>query len=101
MLQPRGDLNVLGASATRTTTAPPSRRHWPPPGIRLLRLARKGEPEPAGTRLFKPLRQIIESVKTPSMSTWTWNAMAGTPRLGQDLTGHGSPDRTSPRSQAA
>ena len=40
-------------------------------GIRLLRPARKGEPEPAGTRFFKPLRQIIESVKTPSMGTWT------------------------------
>ena len=31
-------------------------------GIRLLRPARKGEPERAGARFFKPLRQIIESV---------------------------------------
>ena len=31
-------------------------------GVRLLRPARKGEPEPAGGRLFKPLRQLIESV---------------------------------------
>jgi Transposase DDE domain len=31
-------------------------------GIRLLRPARKGEPARAGARLFKPLRQIIESV---------------------------------------
>jgi hypothetical protein len=31
-------------------------------GIKLLRPARKGEPEPAGARFFKPLRQIIESV---------------------------------------
>ena len=31
-------------------------------GVRLLRPARKGEPEPAGARLFKPLRQLIESV---------------------------------------
>ena len=31
-------------------------------GIRLLRTARKGEPDPAGTRCFKPLRQIIQSV---------------------------------------
>ena len=30
--------------------------------IRLLRPARKGEPEPAGSRFFRPLRQIIESV---------------------------------------
>jgi len=31
-------------------------------GIRLLRPARKGEPERAGAELFKPLRQLIESV---------------------------------------
>lgn len=31
-------------------------------GVRLLRPARKGEPERAGGRLFKPLRQLIESV---------------------------------------
>ncbi|MGW4027207.1 IS982 family transposase, partial [Streptomyces sp. NPDC005009] len=30
--------------------------------IRLLRPARKGEPERPGASLFKPLRQIIESV---------------------------------------
>jgi hypothetical protein len=30
--------------------------------IRLLRPARQGEPERPGTRFFKPLRQIIESV---------------------------------------
>ncbi len=31
-------------------------------GLTLLRPARKGEPERAGARFFKPLRQIIESV---------------------------------------
>jgi hypothetical protein len=31
-------------------------------GARLLRPARKGEPERAGTHLFKPLRQVIESI---------------------------------------
>ncbi|MFF4830127.1 IS982 family transposase [Streptomyces sp. NPDC001312] len=31
-------------------------------GIRLLRPARKGEPERPGAELFKPLRQVIESV---------------------------------------
>jgi hypothetical protein len=31
-------------------------------GIRLLRPARKGEPPRAGAQLFKPLRQVIESV---------------------------------------
>ena len=31
-------------------------------GICLLRPARKGEPERAGARFFKPLRQVIESV---------------------------------------
>lgn len=31
-------------------------------GLRLLRPARKGEPDRPGASLFKPLRQIIESV---------------------------------------
>jgi hypothetical protein len=31
-------------------------------GIRLLRPARKGEPPRAGAGLFKPLRQVIESI---------------------------------------
>jgi hypothetical protein len=31
-------------------------------GLRLLRPARKGEPQPAGAQFFKPLRQVIESV---------------------------------------
>jgi Transposase DDE domain len=31
-------------------------------GLRLLRPARKGEPERAGARLFRPLRQLVESV---------------------------------------
>lgn len=31
-------------------------------GVRLLRPARKGEPDRAGAALFKPLRQLIESV---------------------------------------
>jgi hypothetical protein len=31
-------------------------------GVRLLRKARKGEPPRAGTHLFKPLRQTIESI---------------------------------------
>jgi hypothetical protein len=31
-------------------------------GLRLLRPARKGEPERAGAGLFKPLRQLVESV---------------------------------------
>jgi hypothetical protein len=31
-------------------------------GLKLLRPARKGEPERAGARLFKPLRQTIESI---------------------------------------
>jgi hypothetical protein len=31
-------------------------------GVRLLRPARKGEPQRPGAHLFKPLRQLIESV---------------------------------------
>jgi hypothetical protein len=76
-----GDKNYYGAAFAAARAAA---------GIRLLRPARKGEPEPAGTRFFKPLRQIFESVKTPSKGTWTWDAMAGTLHPGRDLTGHGS-----------
>jgi hypothetical protein len=39
--------------------------------IRLLRPARKGEPEQPGAPLFKPLRQVIESVNA------TFNSRAG------------------------
>jgi hypothetical protein len=31
-------------------------------GVRLLRPARKGEPQPAAAQLFRPLRQVIESI---------------------------------------
>ena len=31
-------------------------------GVRLLRPARKGEPDRVGARLFKPLRQTVESI---------------------------------------
>jgi len=31
-------------------------------GVRLLRPARKGEPEPVAAHLFRPLRQVIESI---------------------------------------
>jgi hypothetical protein len=31
-------------------------------GVRLLRPARKGEPHWAGAHLFRPLRQVIESI---------------------------------------
>ena len=31
-------------------------------GVRLLRPARKGEPDRAGAHLFRPLRQVIESI---------------------------------------
>jgi hypothetical protein len=34
----------------------------PEVGIRLLRPTRKGEPDRPGTRFFKPLRQVIESI---------------------------------------
>ena len=47
-------------------------------GVRLLRPARKGEPQRPGVQLFKPLRQLIESVNTPSRGSWTWSGMAVT-----------------------
>jgi hypothetical protein len=48
-----GDKNYYGA-AFQTALADA--------GLRLLRPARKGEPEPAASRFFRPLRQVIESV---------------------------------------
>jgi hypothetical protein len=51
-------------------------------GLRLLRPARKGEAERPGARLFKPLRQLIESVNQTSKASWTWNAMVAAPVSG-------------------
>ncbi len=48
-----GDKNYFGAQFERRLSGA---------GIRLLRPARKGEPERAGSRFFKPLRQVIESI---------------------------------------
>jgi len=48
-----GDKNYYGAAFEAAIAAA---------GIRLLRPARKGEPTRAGAHLFRPLRQIIESV---------------------------------------
>jgi hypothetical protein len=49
-------------------------------GLHLLRPARHGEPERPGTRFFKPLRQIIESVNDTFKGQLDLNATAGTPR---------------------
>jgi hypothetical protein len=38
--------------------------------LRLLRPARQGEPERAGAHLFKPLRQLIESVNQTFKANW-------------------------------
>jgi hypothetical protein len=48
-----GDKNYYGRGFEATLAAE---------GVRLLRPARKGEPERAGAPLFKPLRQTIESI---------------------------------------
>jgi hypothetical protein len=48
-----GDKNYYGAAFEATLAEA---------GARLLRPARKGEPQRAGTGLFRPLRQVIESV---------------------------------------
>jgi DDE family transposase len=48
-----GDKNYFGAGFEAALAAA---------GIKLLRPARKGEPAQAGAHLFKPLRQVIESV---------------------------------------
>ena len=48
-----GDKNYFGVGFEATMAGA---------GIKLLRPARKGEPERAGAQFFKPLRQIIESI---------------------------------------
>jgi Transposase DDE domain len=48
-----GDKNYYGREFESTLAAA---------GLRLLRPARKGEPDRPGARFFKPLRQVIESV---------------------------------------
>ncbi len=48
-----GDKNYFGTDFEATIAGA---------GIKLLRPARKGEPERAGAHLFKPLRQVIESI---------------------------------------
>ena len=48
-----GDKNYFGAEFEATLSQA---------GLRLLRPARKGEPERPGAQFFKPLRQIIESI---------------------------------------
>ena len=50
------------SSPTSTTTAASSRPALAACGVRLLRPARKGEPQRAGAQLFRPLRQVIESI---------------------------------------
>jgi DDE family transposase len=65
-------------------------------GMCLLRPARKGEGERAGTRFFKPLRQVIESVndtfKRPAQPGTTRRPHPGG-RHGQSPAAHPRPDR--------
>jgi hypothetical protein len=49
-------------------------------GVRLLRPARKGEAQRAGAHLFRPLRQVIESINQTFKGQLDWNATAATPR---------------------
>ena len=48
-------------------------------GNTLLRPARKGEPQRGGCRLFKPLRQVIESINDTFKASGTWNNTAHEP----------------------
>jgi hypothetical protein len=48
-------------------------------GVTLLRPIDAGEAPRPGARLFRPLRQLIESVNDTSRASWTWNAMAVAP----------------------
>ncbi|MEU9444370.1 IS982 family transposase [Streptomyces sp. NPDC048304] len=62
------DSTPVGCGRSRETLADKNyygrdfERHLADLGVRLLRPARKGEPERGGAELFKPLRQLIESV---------------------------------------
>jgi hypothetical protein len=49
-------------------------------GVRLLRPARKGEPQPAAAYLFRPLRQVIESINQTFKGQLDLDATAATPR---------------------
>jgi hypothetical protein len=51
-------------------------------GICLLRPARKGEPARPGTRFFKPLRQIIESVNQTFKGQLDLERRVAGPRMG-------------------
>ena len=66
-----GDKNYYGKDFERTLSEA---------GIDLLRPARKGEPSRPGARLFKPLRQTIESINQTFKGQLTWNAAAATPQ---------------------
>jgi len=71
-----GDKNYFGAEFETTLAEA---------GLTLLRPARKGEPDPTGTRFFKPLRQTIESI----LDTYKGQL---------DLQDHGAKTRFVPRS---
>jgi len=66
-----GDKNYYGKDFERTLSEA---------GIDLLRPARKGEPSRPGARLFKPLRQTIESINQTFKGQLTSNAAAATPQ---------------------
>jgi hypothetical protein len=73
-----GDKNYYGAAFAAAEAAA---------GIRLLCPARKGEPEPAGIRFFKPLRHgghpaprtgppgswVPDRASLPSQAAWRWS----------------------------
>jgi hypothetical protein len=67
-------------------------------GVRLLRPARKGEPERPGARLFKPLRQLIESVNDTFKASSTLNATAVTRPVASGFGSCSASWRSRPRS---
>jgi Transposase DDE domain len=66
---PTGDKNYDGTAFEATLAEA---------GARLLRPARKGEPQRAGAGLFRPLRQVIEPVNETFKASSTSNATAAT-----------------------
>ena len=51
-------------------------------GVRLLRPARKGEPQRAGAPCSARCGRSSSRSTRPSKASWTWNATVGTPRQG-------------------
>jgi hypothetical protein len=67
-------------------------------GLHLLRPAREGEPERAGARCFKPLRQVIESINDTFKGPLDLEAHGGHTRPASSSASGNASSRSPPRS---